>query len=191
MLSNQQTRIVQLVFTLAITSTPTFAQEVPKRFHVTPVLTQDEKMSNYDYSSVRKSTPLKISDNSGYPFAQFDIYFTPDGNGHLQARDNSEYPQKTIFKEQSLLIWEQRISFNIEKNKLTALSLSSAEKLFGKAKKTAKANSIFYTFEVPNIPGVNTAQQIYKIDMKFDNNDIIQSYRVSGPQVHNPTWVSD
>lgn len=190
-MSNNHHIAIQLLFTLVIASRPSIAQEVPKRIHVTRVLTQNEKMPNYVDLSSRISTPLKILNNSGYPFAQFDIIFTPDGNGHLQARDNSEHPQKTILKESSLLIWGERISFNSEQNKLTALSLSSAEKLFGKTKKTSEANSFFYTFEVPNIPVINAEQQIYKIDLRFDDKGIIQSYRVRGPRISNPTWVSN
>ncbi len=108
-----------------------------------------------------------------------------------KAVKEGKIDQKDILKEPGLLIWEQRISFYNENNKLVKLSLNSAEKIFGKSKKIDEANSVFYTFEVGNVPVKNVEQHIYKIDLKFDDKGIIQSYRVSGPRISNPTWISN
>ncbi|MBP9811707.1 hypothetical protein KBF38_25630 [bacterium] len=188
---NNKYIVIQLLLVLAITSTPSIAAEASGRDPNKRILTQEEKIVCYAEGYPNTSTLLKTLDNSGTPFCQFIISFAPNGIGHLQSRDKSDHQQKDILKEPGLLIWEQRISFYNENNKLVKLSLNSAEKIFGKSKKIDEANSVFYTFEVGNVPVKNVEQHIYKIDLKFDDKGIIQSYRVSGPRISNPTWISN
>lgn len=190
-MSNNHQIVTQLLLTLAITSTPSMASGEPGPNSNKRVLTQEEVHPNYIAGYLNSSIPVKLANNSGFPFAQFIISFDAAGSGHLQARDNSEHPQKPIYKKPGLTIWDQRISFNEEQNKLSKLSLDSATKLFGKPKKIIEANALIYTFEVSDIPGVNMQQQIYTVDMKFDDKGIVQSYRVSGPRISNPTWISN
>jgi hypothetical protein len=188
-MSNNHHIVIQLLLTLAVTSPPSIAAEVPGRDPNKRILTQEEKIVCYAEGYPNTSTSLKLAENSGYPWARFIVSFAKNGIGHLQS--TTDYPRKTVLKEPELLVWNDRISFYVVDEGWTKLSLENKKKkIFGQSK-TVQEKSEIYTFEVPNVPVIGAEKDIYKIDTKFDDKGIIQSYRVSGPRISNPTWVSN
>lgn len=132
-------------------------------------------------------------DNKPAPGA-FAICVDSDGIGHLQtyfsssARLSGPVP---ISKD-----WQDRISFQRHgETERTKLTMSDAKRFWGEPKRHVIEGAVFYTFDAHSpLEQVMDDQvqedNIYHLDLKFDDKGIIAAYRIRGIGISKPIWIS-
>jgi len=80
--------------------------------------------------------------------------------------------------------WKRRTSFLKPGVGWVQLSLHDASDLWGQPRK----NPGFYTFDAHNV--WNGEPNIYHLDLKFGNDDVISAYRVRGVGIGNAQWIT-
>lgn len=125
----------------------------------------------------------------------FGIAIGPNGVGHLQSY---LYQSNKVFGSVPIsLDWVERTSFsNPKTNKLTQLNLAEAEKYWGKPQKHVISGHEFYSFEVKSVrlkqvmDEVIDEENLYHLDLSFDDKGLISGYRVRGIGISKPEWIT-
>lgn len=133
---------------------------------------------------------LQNLDKTHFPFADFAINYHPiDGIAHLQSKDRVHAPKR---EEQDIGRppgWSDRVSFYKEGLGWTKLTFEDAKKIFGEPRLRGMSKTLFYTFDT--FVTVQREKQLFHLDLRFDSAGTIESYRIRGIGIRNPTWVSN
>ena len=81
------------------------------------------------------------------------------------------------------------MSYLVEGQGWTQLSLEGAKKLWGEPRKHVVNDHPFYTFDAHST--WNGEQNLYHLDLAFANDARIMGYRIRGIGIIHPEWVTN
>lgn len=129
-------------------------------------------------------------DKTHFPYANFAINYHPiEGMAHLQSKDKVHAPKQDEQNIGRPPGWSDRVSFYKDGLGWTKLTLEDAKKIFGEPRLRGVGKTQFYTFDA--FVTVQREQQLFHIDLRFNSQGIIESYRIRGIGIRNPQWVSN
>ena len=132
---------------------------------------------------------LENLDKPHYPFAHFVISYRPvEGVAHLVSQDGTHAPTHEKRNIGRLPDWVERVGFYKEGAGWSKLTLEDAKKIFGEQRLRGIGKTQFYTFDA--FVTVQRERQLFHLDLRFDSQGIITSYRVRGIGIRNPQWIS-
>lgn len=73
-------------------------------------------------------------------------------------------------------------------HELPKLTFNTAKQLWGEPQHYKLSDFDFYTFDAHSVFGQE--ENIYHLDLRFDNSENLTKYRVRGIGIFNPKWVS-
>jgi hypothetical protein len=125
----------------------------------------------------------------------FGIAIDPNGAGHLQA---SGYQSSKVFGSVPIsLSWDDRIGFlDPNTNKWKPLTWTDATSFWGTPHKHLVGGRAFSTFDVKSVKLKRVLDEpideenLYHLDLSFNDRGIIFAYRIRGIGVSNPEWIS-
>jgi hypothetical protein len=139
----------------------------------------------------RNCAVLENQQGLKYPFCSFQVTADYNGAGHLrgQCAQSSEYkrPLAELPNDPASIDWTERMSFLQPGIGWTMLSLDEAKKLWGDPVERIIFHRKFYTFDAHS--KYLGEEDIFYLDLEFDDRKLIKAYRVRGIALSNPKWI--
>ncbi|MEW6499840.1 MAG: hypothetical protein AB1589_46360, partial [Cyanobacteriota bacterium] len=140
------------------------------------------------------SAELKNRLGESYPFNGFSIAVDRTGIGqlHSSCTNSRKYPRPATLSQNKgsdgfFQDWAVRTTYLTRKGWIQ-LNFLGAKELWGEPRMHCVTGRDFYTFDASSV--YNNEPNIYHLDLSFDENKVLDGFRVRGIGITTPSWIT-